>query len=87
MSKSTLMSVQDKSTVRASGGGGCLRSASLHRACGALLLVLLLVILAGLKLPQRLESAATIMPSLGHLGNTLSGQAAGGNLPCSLGSL
>lgn len=79
-----------KSTVRTSGGGGCLHSASLHRACGALLPVLLLVILAGLKLPQKLQDTATITPSLGRLGNTLSGKAAGGNLPlevsCSLGS-
>lgn len=47
LSKCTLMSVQGKSTVKMSEGGDGVYSASLHRACGALLLVLRLVILAG----------------------------------------
>lgn len=64
VSKRTLMSAQGKTTMKMSEGGGCVRSASLHQACDAPWLVLLLVILAGLKLPQKLEGAATITPSL-----------------------
>lgn len=52
------MSLQGQTTVRMSEGGGCVCSASLHQACGILLLVLPLVILADLKLLQELESAA-----------------------------
>lgn len=85
-----LMSEQAKNTVGVSEGGGCVHSGTPHRACAALLSVFLLVILDGWKLLEKLKGVATTMPSLGCLGSTLSGAAAGGNLPlgvrCSLGS-
>lgn len=85
-----LMSEQAKNTVGVSEGGGCVHSGTPHRACAALLSVFLLVILDGWKLLEKLKGVATTVPSLGCLGSTLSGAAAGGNLPlgvrCSLGS-
>lgn len=85
VSKCPSMSVQGKSTVRMSEGGG-------QSAPG------LWCSMPGITVghsswseaPQKVEGAATITPSLGCLGNTLSGKAVGRNLPhgvsCSLGS-
>lgn len=64
-----LMSEQGKSAVEMSDGSGCVHSATPHRACGVLWSVLLLVILDGWKLLEKLRGAATTTLS-SHLGNT-----------------